>query len=493
MSARASGSAVVTFGLASIPVRLFPTTRRRPVSRSSATIESDDEGRDDHRLGVLAFVPLDALDVVLVRSASYLAAGPGGDRGYALLALDNGAGLESLRRPPHPARPHARRRGDPTPTAAGFQILPRALRRRRGAELRRGRAPIIGLDPVQGYRRRARCEARRSTVDRRLRCRGVRSSTSSGTRERDRPLRLAQAIASIDTSRSRRSSPATTTPDRGRISGKQAPRGLAGPGARRRRVVRRGEERRGEVEEQQVGVERSFELGKRTAAGRMGEAARAGARPDRGGHRARRARDARCSRTEHPRGRRACRRRSRGARRRRTRCVADPRRRALPATSGGLAEGVLVNAAIAAVSEADREQLARTCDEIESMRSRIEAPESDEARLTGIALRMLRAMRNLVGLGMRPNEAARYWMTLEARGPEGDRLRASEAQRALVLERWDPNSVGRRGRPLCRTHGDLRRPRRARYRAGPDDETRRGRVGARGIAAWVWRKTRAKR
>ena len=134
MPARASGSATISFGLVSIPIKLYTATAPQSVSfnmlhkRCSGrikmqlfcpvdnevvdrrdTVKGFEYGKDQYvvfepeelqkleaektdRLDIVEFVPADSVDLVYIEQSHYLGPGKGGDRAYKLLseAMEHG-------------------------------------------------------------------------------------------------------------------------------------------------------------------------------------------------------------------------------------------------------------------------------------------------------------------------------------------------------------------------------------------------------------------
>jgi DNA end-binding protein Ku len=128
MAARASGSATISFGLVSIPIKVYTATAPQGVSFNmlhkkcggrvkqqlfcpldNEVIERRDvvkgyehakdqyvqfepeelqrlDAEKTERLDIVEFVPLDSVDFVYIESTSYLGPGKGGDRAYKLLS-----------------------------------------------------------------------------------------------------------------------------------------------------------------------------------------------------------------------------------------------------------------------------------------------------------------------------------------------------------------------------------------------------------------------
>ncbi|HVY48227.1 MAG TPA: Ku protein [Minicystis sp.] len=127
MAARASGSATISFGLVSIPIKLYTATAPQSVSFNMLhkkcksrikmqlfcpldnevvdrrdTVKGYEYGKDQYvvfepeelqkleaektdRLDIVEFVPTDSVDLVYIESSHYLGPGKGGDRAYKLL------------------------------------------------------------------------------------------------------------------------------------------------------------------------------------------------------------------------------------------------------------------------------------------------------------------------------------------------------------------------------------------------------------------------
>lgn len=106
MSARASGSGTVSFGLVSIPVKTYPATspqnvafrrlqdtptrayevsRGRWVHFTNAELQQLESEKTD-RLDIVEFVPAETFDAIYIRSTHHLGPDRGGDRAYRLLA-----------------------------------------------------------------------------------------------------------------------------------------------------------------------------------------------------------------------------------------------------------------------------------------------------------------------------------------------------------------------------------------------------------------------
>jgi DNA end-binding protein Ku len=127
MAARASGSATISFGLVSIPIKLYTATAPQSVSFNMLhkkcksrikmqlfcpidnevidrrdTVKGYEYGKDQYvvfepeeletlqaektdRLDIVEFVPTDSVDLVYIEQSHYLGPGKGGDRAYKLL------------------------------------------------------------------------------------------------------------------------------------------------------------------------------------------------------------------------------------------------------------------------------------------------------------------------------------------------------------------------------------------------------------------------
>src|SRR5262249_21315175 len=120
MAARASGSATISFGLVSIPIKVYTATSPQNVSFNmlhkkcksrvkqqlfcpvdNEVVDRRDivkgyehakdqyvtfEAQESERLDIVEFVPLDSVDFVFIESTQYLGPGKGGDRAYKLLS-----------------------------------------------------------------------------------------------------------------------------------------------------------------------------------------------------------------------------------------------------------------------------------------------------------------------------------------------------------------------------------------------------------------------
>jgi DNA end-binding protein Ku len=128
MPARASGSATISFGLVSIPIKLYTATAPQSVSFNMLhkkcknrikmqlfcpidnevidrrdTVKGYEYGKDQYvvfepeeletlqaektdRLDIVEFVPTDSVDLVYIEQSNYLGPGKGGDRAYKLLS-----------------------------------------------------------------------------------------------------------------------------------------------------------------------------------------------------------------------------------------------------------------------------------------------------------------------------------------------------------------------------------------------------------------------